>query len=102
MVEFLADLRAGVEELKFVAPQTPEEQHDFFVLKKRVVDTLVERVDSDIDRNLFVQIRLNLLDILRKDAESRGATAGVQNFEVETYTHTQSPRARRRHCASCA
>ncbi|HRJ58631.1 MAG TPA: hypothetical protein PLV64_20265, partial [Anaerolineales bacterium] len=85
VVEFLADLRAGVEELKFVAPQTPEEQHDIFVLKKRVVDTLVESVDIDIDRNLSVLIRLNLLDILRKDAESGGSTAGVQNFEVGTY-----------------
>jgi hypothetical protein len=56
-------------------------------LKKRVVDTLVERVDIDIDRNLFVQIRLNLLDILRKDAESGGSTAGAQNFEVGIYTH---------------
>ena len=86
MVEFLIGLSAIVEELKIVAPQTPEEQHDIFVLKKRVIDTLVERVDIDIDRNLFVQIRLNLLDILRKDAESGGSTAGVQNFEVETYT----------------
>lgn len=102
VVEFLADLRAGVEELKIAAPQTPEEQHDVFVLKKRVVDTLVERVDIDIDRNLSVQIRLNLLDILRKDAESGGSTAGVQNFEVGTYTHTRSIPARPRRCAFCA
>ena len=84
MVEFLIGLSAIVEELKIVAPQTPEEQHDIFVLKKRVIDTLVERVDIDIDRNLFLQIRLHLLDILLKDAESGGSTAGVQNFEVET------------------
>lgn len=60
------------------------------MLKKRAIDTLVERVEIDIDRNLFVQIRLNLLDILRKDAESGGATAGVQNFEGETYTRIRS------------
>ncbi len=86
VAEFLADLRAGVEELKIVAPQTPEEQYEIFMLKKRVIDTLVERVEIDIDRNLFVQIRLNLLDILRKDAESGGSTSGVQNFEAGTYT----------------
>jgi len=86
VTEFMADLMTGVEELKIVAPQTPEEQHEIFVLKKRVIDTLVERVEIDIDRNLFVQIRLNLLDILRKDAESAGSTAGVQNFEVGIYT----------------
>lgn len=69
------------------------------MLKKRVVDTLVERVDIDIDRNLFVQIRLNLLDILRKDAESGGSTAGVQNFEVGTYTRIRSVLVRLRHYA---
>jgi hypothetical protein len=53
VVEILADLRAGVEDLKIVAPQTPEEQHEIFVLKKRVIDTLVERVEIDIDRNLL-------------------------------------------------
>jgi hypothetical protein len=58
------------------------------VLKKRIVDTLVERIEIDKDRNLFVQIWLNLLGILRKDAESGGSTAGVQNFEVGTYTRT--------------
>ena len=82
VVEFLADLRASVEELKIVAPQTAEEQHEIFVLKKRVIDTLVERIEIDRDRNLFVQFRLNLLDILRKDAEGGGSTAGIQNFEV--------------------
>jgi hypothetical protein len=89
VAEFLADLRAGVEELKIVAPQTFEEQHEVFVLKKRIVDTLVERIEIDKDRNLFVQIRLNLLGILRKDAESGGSTAGVQNFEVGTCTRIQ-------------
>ena len=82
VVEFLVDLRAGVDELKTVAPQTLEEQHEVFLVKKRVVDTLVERVEIDIGRNLFVQIRLNLLNILRKDAESGGSTAGVQSFEA--------------------
>ena len=82
-------MRANVEELKLVAPQTPEEQHDIFVLKKRVIDTLVERVEIDRDRNLFVQIRLNLLDILRKDAESGSSTSGAQDFEGETYIHIQ-------------
>ncbi|MBI5295574.1 MAG: recombinase family protein [Chloroflexi bacterium] len=101
VAEFLADLKAGVEELKIVAPQTPEEQHEIFVLKKRIIDTLVELVEIDRDRNLFVQIRLNLLDILRKDAESGDPTAGVQNFEGEIYTHTQSTLVHLRHCASC-
>jgi len=51
VVEFLDDLRTGVEELKVVAPQTTEEQHEVFMLKKRVIDTLVERIEIDKDRN---------------------------------------------------
>lgn len=46
-MEYLEDLRIGVDELKEVAPQTPEEQHDTFVLKKRVIDTLIERIEID-------------------------------------------------------
>jgi hypothetical protein len=85
VTEFFADLKAGVDELKTVTPQTPEEQHEVFLLKKGVVDTLVERIEIDRERNLHVQIRLNLLDILRKDARNE-TNAGVQNSEGETYT----------------
>lgn len=45
VVEFLADLKAGIDELKTVAPQTPEEQHEVFLVKKRFIDTLVERIE---------------------------------------------------------
>jgi len=100
VAEFLADLKAGVDELKTVTPQTPEEQHAVFLLKKRVVDTLVERVEIDRERNLHVQIRLNLLEILRNDAEN-GLTAGVQNSEDGTYIHIQSIPSHRHHFSSC-
>lgn len=101
VTEFFADLKAGVDELKTVTPQTTEEQHEVFLLKKRVVDTLVERIEIDRERNLHVQIRLNLLDILRKDAQSR-TNAGVQNSEGEIYTHTQSSPSHPHRPASCA
>jgi hypothetical protein len=80
--EYLADLKAGVEELKKVTPQTSEEQHEVFKLKKRIIDTLVERIEIDKERNLRVQIRVNLLDILGRDAN-----AGVQIREDEIYSH---------------
>lgn len=88
VAEFLGDLKAGVDELKTVTPQTPEEQHTAFLLKKRVVDTLVERIEIDKERNINVHIRLNLLDILGEDARN-GTTGGVQNSEVGTYTRKQ-------------
>ncbi len=87
VVEFLVDLKVGVDELKTVAPQTPEEQHEVFLVKKRAIDTLVERIQIDRERNLQVQIRLNLLEIIGKDAQNE-TTAAVHFREGETYTHT--------------
>jgi hypothetical protein len=57
VAEFLVDLKAGVDELKTAAPQTPEEQHEIFLLKKQVVVTLVERIEIDRERNLHAKIR---------------------------------------------
>jgi hypothetical protein len=102
VAEFIADLRTGVEDLKIIAPQTPEEQHEIFALKKRVIYTLGKRIEIAKDRNLFVEIWLNLLDILRKDAESGSSTAGAQNFEAEIYTRILLIRVHRRRFASCA
>ena len=85
VLEFLADLKAGVDELKTVTPQTPEEQHEVFLVKKRVVDTLVERIQIDRERNFQVQIRLNLLEIIGKDAQDE-SIAAVQFHEGEIYT----------------
>ena len=35
--EYLDDLRAGIEELKNAAPETSEERHRVFLLKKRLL-----------------------------------------------------------------
>jgi hypothetical protein len=80
----LTDLKAGIDELKAVTPQTTEEQHEAFLVKKRVVDTLVDRIQIDRERNLQIQIRLRLLDIIGKDVRNE-VTAAVQNNEVEIY-----------------
>jgi hypothetical protein len=85
VAEYLADLKAGVDELKAVTPQTPEEQHEVFKLKKRIVDTLVDRIEIDKERNLHVQIRVNLIDILGKDARNE-TKAGAQIREGEIYS----------------
>ncbi len=100
VVEFLADLKVGVDELKTVAPQTSEEQHEVFLVKKRAIDTLVERIQIDRERNLQVQIRLNLLEIIGKDAQNE-TTAAVHFREGEIYTHTRSALVHPRHCAFC-
>lgn len=65
--EYFMDLRAGVQELKNATPQDDEEQRQVFLLRKQMIDTLVERVTINKNRELKVEIRLNLLAILDKD-----------------------------------
>jgi hypothetical protein len=85
--EYLADLQAGIDELKNAAPQDEEERHNLFLLKKQVVDTLVERVTINNNREIMVEIRLNLLAILDEDAKSEEFTAAAYSKRDETYTH---------------
>lgn len=66
----LADVQVEVEELKNAAPKNNEERHNVFLLKKQIVDTLVHKATVDINRQIMVDICLNLLAILHQDATS--------------------------------
>ena len=61
--EYLLDMQVGLEELKNAAHQTEDEQHEIFLLKKRIVNSLVSKVTIDKDRNLKVDIRFDLFDL---------------------------------------
>ena len=65
--EYLADLRAGLESLNAI-PQNDEEGQEIFALKKQTVNTLVRRVTIDCNRELFVEIGINLLNLLNDDS----------------------------------
>jgi hypothetical protein len=82
--EYLADLQTGIEELNN-APQTDEEQHEVFLLKKRIVNALVKRVTVDKSRNLEVEIRVNVLDLAHTDSNTDDST-GVQVSKDGIYT----------------
>ncbi len=84
--EYLADLQAGVEALKDTAPQNEEERYNLFLLKKQVVDTLVQRVTISKDRKINVEIRLDLLKILDQDAGLENLSPAAYSRRVETYT----------------
>jgi len=62
--ECFADLKVGLLELNTV-PQTDEERLEQFELKRRFVNTLVERVTIRKDRSLEIAIRLNLLQMVQ-------------------------------------
>ncbi len=63
--EFLADLEAGIQDLSDLS--VPEKEWlETFDLKKKIVDLLVERVTIDVNRQLTVTIRLNLMELLQE------------------------------------
>lgn len=63
------------------APQNDEERHQSFLLKRRTVEALVKRISIMQDRELDVEIRLNLIEILRQ------ASKISEIRQVGTYTH---------------
>lgn len=99
-MEYLEDLRIGVEELKNAAPQNNEERHQVFLLKKQIVDTLVHRATIDRNRKIMVDIRLNLLAILDQDAKSTMLDLAYIG-KGETCSHTKSNHVHRHRFASC-
>lgn len=77
--EYFADLKVGLLELNTV-PQTDEERLEQFELKRKIVNTLVEKVYIHKDRSLEVTIRLNLLQMIRQ------RPSADQVPQVGTYT----------------
>ena len=66
--EYSADLQVGIDALKIVVHQNDEERHILFLLKKRVVDALIERVTINRVRDRVVEICLNLPKFLDREA----------------------------------
>ena len=96
--EYLEDLRAGIEELKNAAPETPEERHRVFLLKKKVVDVLLEEATIDEYKEIHVKIRVDLLKIVGDDPESGDSTlSAVETQSGGIYIHILSFPARRHH-----
>jgi hypothetical protein len=66
---YVKDLQAGLEELNSANPQTPEERHTLFLMKKRLVDTLLEEAVINSNRQIQIKFRadlVNIVDINRK------------------------------------
>ena len=52
-------------ELINVNPQTPEERHQVFLLKKRIVDTVLAEVRIDENREIHVKFCIDFLNHAR-------------------------------------
>ncbi len=70
VVEYLADLQAGLDSLNLV-PQNDEERQEIFEIKKQTVNTLVKRITTDRNRQLHVEISINLLNLFHDEPPSR-------------------------------
>jgi site-specific DNA recombinase len=77
--EYLSDLQLGLESLN-AAPRNKEERHEIFKIKKKIVETLVEKVLIGKDRQMKVVFRVNLLSLLDREPKQH------QVQQVGTYT----------------
>ena len=55
--KYVAELQSEMVELIHANPKTPEERHQVFVLKKRVVDTVLEEARIDQNRQIHMKFR---------------------------------------------
>lgn len=66
VTEYLADLQAGLESLNDI-PQSDEERQEIFEIKRQTVNTLVRRITIDHNRELHVEIGINLIHLINYD-----------------------------------
>lgn len=69
--EYLQDLQAGLASLN-VIPKTEQEKNEIFNFKRQIVKTLVRKVTIDRNRELKVDISLNLLNLFAYDPNDKG------------------------------
>jgi hypothetical protein len=57
VTHYVAELQSEMVELIHADPQTPEERHQVFLLKKRVVDTVLKEARIDQNREIHIKFR---------------------------------------------
>ena len=76
---YVKDIQAGLEELNSGNPQTSEERHALFLMKKRLVDTLVEEVVIDGSRQIQVKFRADLVNLVSGNKKGTGSLGDSEN-----------------------
>jgi site-specific DNA recombinase len=104
VIEYLADLQIGLDSLN-TAPQCEEERQEIFELKKQIVNTLVRRITIDRNRELHVEIGLNLLGLLNDKSNSNNSGGDhSKRGQIQsggTYTRTRSVHVHPHRFSSC-
>ncbi|MBI5954866.1 MAG: recombinase family protein [Chloroflexi bacterium] len=89
MMEFLADLQDGVQALRDLSV-SEDEWLKSFDLKKQIVQSLVEKVTIDVNRNLIVTIHLNLMELLEESLKKDDGGPGSSGSWPKNGTPTKS------------
>jgi hypothetical protein len=63
--KYVAELQSEMTELINANPQTTEERHQVFLLKKRIVDTVLVEVRIDENREITIKFRTDFLNHVR-------------------------------------
>ena len=79
--EYLADLQVGIDSFNS-HPQSAEDEQEIFEIKRQIVTTLVRRVTIDRNRELHVEISLDLLRILSDGIPNR--FEGTNKGQIKT------------------
>ncbi|MFZ5902726.1 MAG: recombinase family protein [Chloroflexota bacterium] len=74
VTQYFVDLQEGIRALNNI-PDSPDEQLYACELKRRIVETLVEKINVDRHHQFTVTIRLHILGILDSCIENNGGTA---------------------------
>jgi hypothetical protein len=61
--KYVADLESKMNQLVKAAPQTAKECHQLFLLKKRVLDTVLAYARIDGNREIHVKFRTDFLNL---------------------------------------
>jgi len=93
---FFLDLHAGIESLGFL-PESDQDADEIYQFKRGIIKALVNRVTIAERRELRVEIKMNILEMLEQAASLEFSEVQM----VGTYTHIPPCRARRRRCAAC-
>lgn len=86
---YVKDIQVGLEELNAAKPQSAEERHALFLMKKRLVDTYVEEVVIDGDRQIHTKLRADLVNLIDGDKEEASSSGESQNQRSTLFDNGQ-------------
>jgi hypothetical protein len=78
---YVKDIQAGLEELNGANSQSPEERRTLFLMKKRLIDALLEEVAIDGDRQIHTKFRADLANLV---VDNKKASSSQVNLKINT------------------